>query len=573
MKLLVDLTKHRRVRTRRFNGVVSRNTETTKSNDDMSILDLIPQLEKNCQVRDTLFEEVYRALPDDSNLSDKLEALIVLNRSIAAGYDLSRSRDYGGKVLRLPDIEYFVQPEYIQENITQPLNAGVFASHSSIRCECVKLLFATIKYFDFEEYGCLFNIPTLWTLLYLIEYGTSNRAALGGVDETWKTSVSIFSRLLCKIQLPVDIMRRLVDAICNKYDPAAVDFCQSFFVNVIFFEAPEQKEISIYDSLSGSYLNMSRRVARYLCSLAANSRDDAVLSKVCNALIHAGSHHFGVELLMHENCIADLMRISLTVVDRYNLITTMIRGRDIYNPENPIRITDYISQNMHKLSFDALSAISKMAFMGCNHHIKNMLDMGMAAVIVKILECPVSSTLMLTRAANTLGNLACETSAAVPIILGVKAIPALVNIFVETTEPNAKIECAYAICACLSECDAMQVRYIVACTARGRVMQGSTCISMLCDMLDLTSVSDPTHEGNLRLCKVILKALKNIMTKGQEEKHNLKLPDNPYLQLFMEKAGDVRLSKLHTFPDLKVASMAVNISMTFLNGHKLWSAL
>ncbi|KAK1938483.1 hypothetical protein X943_001636 [Babesia divergens] len=538
--------------------------------NEPSIIDLLPQLENGCQVRDILFDEVSEALQDNSRLARKLEALVVLRKSLNAHRGGINHKGAVGKILTKDDTDKLVTKDTIEECVVTPLKTGVFISDNAVKCECAKILFSTTSYLDTDVCVALFDTDTLRSLLLLVEYSAGNRGNTYIEEEIWVATVSIFRNLLMIIEIPFDISRQLLNFVCNKYDCVAVDFCHAFITKVILPKIAQNPAAGTYLVQSGHHMHMCRKATTYLASVVANVRDYAILSKVCATLVSISEHKFGIDLLLETNCINDVMRLALSVVSRYEL---MLKDQGLYYHGKDMTMREHITPQNHQLSFEALSVISKVAFTAHRRQISALLDLGVAEVLVKVLNCPLSSTLVRTRSANTLGNLGCESETEVQVIIDADAFPILVRTFQEFTEQNTRVEAAYAICACASKANRSQVGYIISCTSRSDPLGSNTCMALLCDMMDFVCKSDPCNEGNLRLCRVVLNALDNILAIGVRESKIHKLPENPYGRLFIEHQGDVKLAKITAFPDYHIATRATQISRIFFNRPRLWNSV
>ncbi|ORM40785.1 Importin subunit alpha-6 [Babesia sp. Xinjiang] len=542
-----------------------RNLDT----NDSDISELLPRLEKSCQVRDTLFDEVLRGLQNDAQLRPKLMALEVLRRSIYAHYAEGEYQDDVGKILTKEDTDRLIAPQDIERYIIKPLITGAFNANNAIRCECAKVIHAVTACLPMKEYKSILTAETFRGVLLLMEYVCGNRNKSKLEREMWNASVYTIRNLVTFVDISSEAIGQALTCVCRKHDAASVDFCQAVLLCHLFPKLEENGLINMYTYAPGSMAYTTRVIIKYLVELLANAQDYEVLSKVCDTFVAVCEYSFGVDLILEANCLPHIMRLALLVAFSYE--RALAAMNDIYDYAAGARLREAITPQMHHISFEALTVISKIAFTAHRRQIMALLEIGTAGVMVKMLNCPASSSLVKTRASNVLGNIGCETEAEVQIIVNSDAMPALVRTFQKALEENEKIEAAYAICACAAKANRRQVGYIVSCTSRYNSYGSNNCMALVCDMMDLICKSDPCTEGNVRLCRVVLNALENILVIGIAEAKDHRLLENPYGRLFLEHGGATKLAKMATFPDFEIAKRAVFISQMFFNFPTVWA--
>ncbi|CDR95241.1 hypothetical protein, conserved [Babesia bigemina] len=548
---------------------------------DAALNELLPQLASGCQVRDSLFDEVLRGLQNDAHVGAKLQALAMLHKSIQAHnggeYNLE------GKILTQEDTNKLATVKALALYVVRPLGAGAFNADNAIKCECAKILNAITMHMPSKSYTRLFNGEALRSVILLMEYACGSRNNSRLEDEMWQAAVSIFKNLLTVMELPYDLVDQTLNCVRGKYDAASAEFCYVLVAKVLLPKLVENVTTGVRLHMQTNLSSMCRRAVQYFAEVIANSNDCQVLSKACTALLCVGEHRFGVDMLLEANCLPGVLKIALTVVYKHEEFLSTLRDKDVYDAATISQMRDSITPQMHQLSFDAISVISKIAYTANRRQVTALLDMGAAEAVVRMLNCPISSVVLMTRAANTLGNLGCESDTEVQIIIDADALPTLVRTYREVHEQNTKVEAAYAICACASRANRRQVGYIVSCTSRSCTIGmcadtqydtpagSNSCMALMCEVIDFVCKNDPRSEGNIRLCRVVLSALENILNVGNVEAKTHKLPDNPYARLFLDNHGDEKLAKIAAFPDYQIAKRAIKLSRGFFNTPRLWN--
>lgn len=223
------------------------------------------------------------------------------------------------------------------------------------------------------------------------------------------------------------------------------------------------------------------------------------------------------------------------------------------------------------LAFEALSIISKIAYAANHQQICILISCNVITALRKILENVKIKPGARARACNALGNIGCETAAEVELLINYDVFPLLVDIFQTDNDFNTKIEAAYAVCACLSKANQKQVGYIISCTATANRLGQNICMQLIADMLELVSESDPTNNGSVKLCKSILRGLENILDKGDDESRDLSLWENPYVFMFREVQGDIKLLQMQFFPEYTVVNKTYDILSKYFSLTSTWN--
>ncbi|GBE61543.1 Importin subunit related protein, putative [Babesia ovata] len=536
---------------------------------DTALSELLPHLASGCQVRDSLFDEVLGGLQNDAHVGAKLQALAVLRKSIQAHN--GDGDDLGGKILTEEDTQKLTTRNMLELYVVRPLGAGAFNADNAIKCECAKILNEITTHMPSKSYSRLFTGDALRSVILLMEYACGSRNNSRLEDEMWNAAVSILKNLLTVVQMPYDVVDQALTCVCGKSDAASTEFCHVLVAKVLLPKLVENVTTGVRLHMQTSLSSMCRRAVKYFADVIANSVDYQVLSRTCATLVCLGEHRFGVDMLLEANCLPGVLKIALSVVTKHEEFLSTLMDKDVYDGSAISQMRDSVTPQMHQLTFDALSVISKIAFTANRRQAAALLDMGVAEAIVKMLNCPISSVMLRTRAANTLGNLGCESETEVQTIIEADALPTLVRTYREVLEQDTKVEAAYAICACASRANRKQVGYIVSCTSRSCAIGSNSCMALMCDVIDFVCKSDPRSEGNIRLCRVVLSALENILNVGDTEAKSHRLLDNPYGRLFLDNQGDEKLAKIAAFPDFQIAKRAMMLSQSFFNTPRLWN--
>ncbi|KOB58936.1 hypothetical protein PFHG_00685 [Plasmodium falciparum HB3] len=223
------------------------------------------------------------------------------------------------------------------------------------------------------------------------------------------------------------------------------------------------------------------------------------------------------------------------------------------------------------LAFEALSIISKIAYAANHQQICILISCNVIKALKKILNNTKIKPGARARACNALGNIGCETASEVELLIKNDVFPLLVDIFQTDNDFNTKIEAAYAVCACLSKANQKQVGYIISCTATTNRLGQNICMQLIADMLELVSESDPMNNGSVKLCKSILRGLENILDKGDDETRDLSLWENPYVFMFKEVQGDIKLLQMQFFPEYYVVNKTYDILAKYFSLTSTWN--
>ncbi|VWU50622.1 conserved protein, unknown function [Hepatocystis sp. ex Piliocolobus tephrosceles] len=223
------------------------------------------------------------------------------------------------------------------------------------------------------------------------------------------------------------------------------------------------------------------------------------------------------------------------------------------------------------LAFEALSIISKIAYAANHQQICLLINCNVIKALKKILNNLKIKPGARARACNALGNIGCETASEVELLIKDDVFPLLVDIFETDNDFNTKIEAAYAVCACLSKANQKQVGYIISCTATTNKLGENICMQLIADMLELVSESDPMNSGSVKLCKSILRGLENILDKGDDETRDLSLWENPYVFMFKEVQGDIKLLQMQFFPEYYVVNKTYDILAKYFSLTSTWN--
>ncbi|CDU19862.1 hypothetical protein YYC_00744 [Plasmodium yoelii 17X] len=223
------------------------------------------------------------------------------------------------------------------------------------------------------------------------------------------------------------------------------------------------------------------------------------------------------------------------------------------------------------LAFEALSIISKIAYAANHQQICILISCNVIKALKKILNNTKIKPGARARACNALGNIGCETTSEVELLIKNDVFPLLVEIFQTDNDFNTKIEAAYAVCACLSKANQKQVGYIISCTATTNRFGQNICMQLIADMLELVSESDPMNNGSVKLCKSILRGLENILDKGDDETRDLSLWENPYVFMFKEVQGDIKLLQMQFFPEYYVVNKTYDILAKYFSLTSTWN--
>ncbi|EUD69353.1 hypothetical protein C922_00216 [Plasmodium inui San Antonio 1] len=223
------------------------------------------------------------------------------------------------------------------------------------------------------------------------------------------------------------------------------------------------------------------------------------------------------------------------------------------------------------LAFEALSIISKIAYAANHQQICILISCNVIKALKKILNNMKIKPGARARACNALGNIGCETASEVELLIKNDVFPLLVDIFQTDNDFNTKIEAAYAVCACLSKANQKQVGYIISCTATTNRLGQNICMQLIADMLELVSESDPMNNGSVKLCKSILRGLENILDKGDDETRDLSLWENPYVFMFKEVQGDIKLFQMQFFPEYYVVNKTYDILAKYFSLTSTWN--
>ncbi|GFE54691.1 importin subunit related, putative [Babesia ovis] len=541
--------------------------DNRNDSDDKEVAELLPYLATGCQVRDNLYEQVLEGLQNTALCTTKAQALNVLRRSIYAYYGNSYSGNVTGKILTRESTNKLLTTEALEKYVFKTIFSDELHADNHIRCGCLQVIYAMTECLPIGNYPTLLNGKMLRSILLVMEYVCGGSGNNDLEEKMWFTGLCIIKNMMMVMEVPNEILRRILNSVCRKQDASTVDFCHVLLTRDLLPNLTKKTISSVYTSVPGSRAHMYHQCVKFLSEFLVKPKQREVLSKVCGALVCVCEYNFGIDLLMDLHCFPDILWLAQSVVNKYETAMNEV------DKSSGKQLIEEITPELHQISFDALSVVSKMAFTANRRQIVAMLDQGVANMLVKVLNCPVSSTPVKTRAANTLGNLGCESDLEVQALINQSAMPTLIRTFQEALEQNTKIEAAYAICACASKANKVQIRYIVSCAGFFGMSSHNNCMTLITDFMDFVCNNDPGQEGNIRLCRIVLNAVDNILHIGKIEAKENKLLENPYGRMLVDHQGEVKLAKMAMFPDYHIAKRALHISHLYFNYPKVWSRM
>ncbi|KAK2194922.1 bifunctional Armadillo/Armadillo-type fold/Armadillo-like helical [Babesia duncani] len=522
-----------------------------------SLVDLLPRLKCDLSVHDDTAQVVERGLHAEPNeIELRLNAIGILRNSINAHYGNQTQYDPTIKVLDRQSLDTILTLEALECHIIKHLLQNTYPQ--SIVEECIKLLSSIALYMPREQYKGLFNHAMQRFLLSVIIDASNNIRAK---HTSWVYALTIFTNLLNSYEVPLDLVNQLSSCVTTIADEASVSICHTIITRVILPRLATSAGVEHEQDC-----RMCKRLVLYLYTILSNSEEKPLITLALLGLTAVCEHKSGIEIVLDSCSLNVILRLALVVVERYDQINRTL-NRFTSNEE----ILKSITSQLHDLSFDSLSVLSKMAYTANRMQIGKIIDSGALDVLVKVLECPVSSERVKTRSCNTLGNIACETDLQVQAIIDADALPILIRLFKEEQEHDTRVEAAYAICSCLSKANQKQVGYILSATSKCNHIGDGLCMLMIGKMLDFVCKSDPGNSGNIKLCKIVLCAIDNLLNTGVHEQAVYKLTENPYCKMFMDIGGETKLAKIGFFPDCQIAMKSMEILHRYFNVSRFWS--
>lgn len=407
-------------------------------------------------------------------------------------------------------------------------------------------------------------VETLTLLLIIFGCNNSDKIKPENVDDLYKCILYMLKNMTqknCKIQTPlvlqlvIALMRILIcydtaklktDVLENR---SVIDLLLKFVENVpnlngvrvcytLVLHGLKTFYVSTCQIYEKTFLKELERITNYL-STCIKRGDERILFLASSTCITICENQIGIDILLKT----DILHYAVQLCDSFNA----------------------------DLAFEALSIISKIAYAANHQQICVLITRDVIQALKKILNNPRNKPGARARACNALGNIGCETSAEVEFLIRHDVFPLLVDIFQTDNDFNTKIEAAYAVCACLSKANQKQVGYIISCTATANRLGQNICMQLIADMLELVSESDPMNNGSVKLCKSILRGLENILDKGDDETKDLSLWENPYVFMFKEVQGDVKLLQMQFFPEYYVVNKTYDILGKYFSLTSTWN--
>lgn len=407
-------------------------------------------------------------------------------------------------------------------------------------------------------------VETLTLLLIIFGCNNSDKIKQDTVDELYKCVLYMLKSMTqknCKIQTPlvlqlvIALMRIIIcydtaklktDVLENR---SVIDLLLKFVENIpnlngvrvcytLVLHGLKTFYVSTCQIYEKTFLKELERITNYL-STCIKRGDERILFLASSTCITICENQIGIDILLKT----DILHYAVQLCDSFNA----------------------------DLAFEALSIISKIAYAANHQQICILITRDVIQALKKILNNPRIKPGARARACNALGNIGCETSAEVEFLIRHDVFPLLVDIFQTDNDFNTKIEAAYAVCACLSKANQKQVGYIISCTATANRLGQNICMQLIADMLELVSESDPMNNGSVKLCKSILRGLENILDKGDDETRDLSLWENPYVFMFKEVQGDVKLLQMQFFPEYYVVNKTYDILGKYFSLTSTWN--
>lgn len=541
---------------------------------DNAISALSSTLERSFAIRDSLYQDVLFGLSKGVDQSTKASAILTVANSINAHYgsDLTYERD--GKVLAKEELEKMLSKELVE--IVESFARG---EEEDFQHEIVKLLFTASAYLPLEKCNRIFTTGLIGKIIRIAECTSPD---FNRNMDLWTSSISIIRNVIPSVNMPNEFITRLIECINGHVHETCVQLCHILVIKVLFPKIKSMQDsgtfCGVLNSNPGFAIKVSRSIVDYLSSVLSSSKNPVLLSTACIALVSICEYSWGVDLVLNSGTLRKVVHLALVVANQKRSFSSYQKA-GIYasideartHTEQVIGTSPKTLEDLHELSFNALSVLSKMAFTSNHRQILAMLDNEIPEVLVKLLDCPDSTPKVKARSCNTLGNLGCETDNEVQHIIDSDAFYSLMHTFRSDIDLNTRIESAYAICACASKANRKQVGYIISCNSRTNDIGDGQCMMLLCDMLEFIERCDPSNESIVKLCKVVLNGLENILRAGVHEIKTYNLAGNPYIKMFADVQGDVRLARLCFFPEYNIARKAFGILNQHFDRPKIWN--
>lgn len=442
--------------------------EDTSDCSEVSMSVLLTNLENKFKVRDYLLNEVIEGLQKFSDVSKRIKSIRVILNSVLVNYGSPSALNDRSPFLSKNDLDQILSPELLEEKVVKPLIAGEY--YNELLKESVKLIFATSSYLSPEIYGKLFTLELLMTLISIAEVASTD---INSNTEVWNSCISTIRNLIARFHLSNELLNRIVSCFFNIVDESSLQLCNAIVVKILFkSEDPDDLSPGSPQSNLSFAIKLSRRIVDYLVSVLHRTQEAQILSIACNTLVAICEQSYGVDLLLESGGLKKIMELSLVVVNKHEARVSM-ESKGNMKSEVPQKLmvsspnlNSNVDQSFNEISFGALSVISKMAFAASHNQILSLIDGDVQDSLVKLLNCPVTTSRCKARACNTLGNLACETDSEVQAIIDSDALKSLVDVFQNDLDHSVRVESAYAICACLSKANRKQIGYIISCNSK-----------------------------------------------------------------------------------------------------------
>uniref|UniRef100_A0A3B0NCU3 Armadillo/beta-catenin-like repeat n=1 Tax=Theileria annulata TaxID=5874 RepID=A0A3B0NCU3_THEAN len=546
------------------------------SEGTMSVL--VTNLENKFKVRDYLLNEVIEGLLKFSDVSKRIKSIKVILNSVIANYGSSSIYNDRNQILCKNDLDQILSLELLEEKVAKPLIAGEY--YNELLKESVKLLFASSSYLPPEIYGKLFTIDLLMTLISISEVASTD---INSNMEVWTSCISTIRNIICHFNLSNDLLNRIVSCFFNIVDESSVQLCNVIVVKILF-KSSESDDLSpgtLQSNLCFT-IKLSRRIVEYLVSVLHRTQETQILSTACSTLVTICEHSYGVDLFLESGGLKRIIELSLVVANKHEALVALeskCNKKSEVSQKHMVsspKLNINVDQAFNELSFGALSVISKMAFTSNHNQILSLIESDVPDSLVRLLNCPITTSKCKARACNTLGNLACETDSEVQAIIDSDALKTLVVIFQNDLDHTVRVESAYAICACLSKANRKQIGYIISCNSKSNHLGDGTCMQLISNMLDFIVKCDPSDQSSIKLSKVVLNGVENILRVGEHEIKSYNLTENPYTRMFREaevfcSPGDVKLSRVCFFPEYNIAKKARMLMDEFFKSTRPWN--
>ncbi|UKK02508.2 hypothetical protein MACK_002601 [Theileria orientalis] len=544
--------------------MMDRSDELFTDRSDGSVSILATNLENRFKVRDSLCKELIEALSDYSDVYKRLKSITIILNSILVNYGNLIVYDERNYVLSRNDLDRILSVQMLEEKVTRPLISGEYTNE--LQRESVKLLFAISAHLPLEEYSKLYSHELLITLISIAQQASME---MSGNREVWTSCISILRNVISHVEFPIEMLSRVVSCIFSIVDEPSVQLCNVIVVKIMFKRQNEaENKFPFMEANACFTMKLTRRIMEYLVTVLERTQDTSILTTSCDCLIAICEHAFGVDMFLESGGLNKITDLVLIVNTKHEAMLSL----DKYNkrPDVSPKLTSSspimkVNQAFHEISFSALSVMSKVAYTSNHRQILHLINNEVPETLVKLLNCPLTSTKVKARACNTLGNLGCETDNEVQAVIDAEGLTVLMSTFQTELDHNVRVESAYAICACLSKANRKQIGYIISCNSKTNHLGDGSCIALISNMLDFIIKCDPTNESSVKLCRVVLNGMENILKMGEDETKMYKLTENPYIKMFREAEGDIKLSQVCFFPEYNIAKKATGILREYFN--------